>query len=137
MNATLREFEGVLRRLGEALNQKGETHLGKEPIGAAQAAKPTFGASHVPSSPVSVVGSSSKRPAAMNRPSPQKADAGSESPRTSFKGIRSILDSTRGWRWIVSSAEEKGKAQSFPRDAGEPLPCHCSTSPSEALCISW
>ena len=73
----------------------------------------------------------------MNRLSPQKADAGSESPRTSFKGIRSILDSTRGWRWIVSSADEEGKAQSFPLDAGEPLPSYYSTSSSEALCISW
>ncbi len=133
-NATL-EFESVLKQLGVALNQKGETRLAKEPASAAHASQPICSALHVPSGPMSVAGSSSKRPAAIDRISPPKADAGNESPRTRFQGIRRILDSAHGWRWIVSSADEKGKAQSFPLDAGEPLPYYCSTSLSEGQCI--
>lgn len=48
--------------------------------------------------------------------------AGNEDPQTRYSGIRSIRDSSGGWRWIATAADPSGKDRSFPVNAGKAPP---------------
>ena len=116
MKARLQEFEGLLATLGQALHPDEHASHSIGLAAAAAVAKPGLAAAN---GSMSAREETSDKARSMNHSRPQRAAAGDQDPHTGYSGIHSIMDSTGGWRWIVSAADIDGKARSFPVDAGK------------------